>query len=112
MVQYVTNENTNLFIVYPTTMKVKYFQGVTSLDSLRMQMEKKEKVLKVFFRRPVVSVLLAKTNRGGVPVHPAKFGVCLIRKRFEPRSNIGFNNLCRGFQSQVVEMSVTSNSPF
>ena len=64
MVQYVTNENTNLFIVYPTTMKVKYFQGVTSLDSLRMQMEKKEKILKVFFRRPVVSVLLAKTNRG------------------------------------------------
>ena len=34
MVQYVTNENTNLFIVYPTTMKVQYFQGVTSLDSL------------------------------------------------------------------------------
>ena len=50
MVQYVTNEDTNLFIVYPTTMKVQYFQGVTSLDSLRMQMEKKAKL---FFRLPV-----------------------------------------------------------
>ena len=50
MVQYVTNEDTNLFIIYPTTMKVQYFQGVTSLDSLRMQMEKKAKL---FFRLPV-----------------------------------------------------------
>lgn len=78
MVQYMTNENTNLFIIYSTTMKVQYLQGVTSLDSLGMQMKRRKKTVSMLkvtnFLDCQWSLLLAKTNRvGKIQLRQAKF---------------------------------------